>query len=225
MATTDQGAAGDFPGFPNATLKFLRALKRSNTRDWFTANRPTYESAYKQPAADFCAAMTIKLLQLTGQEHNSKVFRINRDLRFSKDKTPYNTHLHIAFTPQTSKPSPPMWFFGLDPGSLTVGMGVSQFEKAQLAAYRERIAGDAGHQIQTLLRVAQEHGARVSEPELKRVPKPYEQDHVYADLLRRKSLAVWIDFNDPKEASQPDIVAACMERCERLEPIARWLQS
>ena len=213
-----------FQGFPAATLRFLRGLKRNNDRDWFAANRATYDSAYKQPAAEFADAITARLLSLTGQEHTSRLFRINRDLRFSKDKTPYHVHLHIAFTPQTSASNPPMWFFGLDHATLTVGVGIFQFDKAQLAAYRERVAGRAGTRLQNLLSAAQLDGTRVGDPELKRVPAPHPADHKHQELLRRKGLAVWSDFNDPRDASRPDIVATCMQRFEALNPIARWLQ-
>ena len=64
----------------------------------------------------------------------------------------------------------------------------------------------------------------IAEPGLKRVPPPYPTDHKRADLLRRKGLAVWIDFDDAKDALRPDIVAACTQRFERLEPISRWIR-
>ena len=140
MASND---APVFEGFPDSTLKFLQDLRKNNDKAWFNEHRTDYEAAFKRPAQDFCAAMEERLTELAGMPLNSKVYRVNRDLRFSKDKTPYNTHLHISFRPGTGVSSAPSFAFGLDPKMLTVGAGTFGFEK-QLDSYRENMSGDAG---------------------------------------------------------------------------------
>lgn len=107
-------SAPEFTSFPNETVNFLKALKKNNDRNWFNENKSRYEDAIKRPAEEFSDEMATRLRRLTGFAFKSRIFRIHRDIRFSKDKTPYNTHLHIGFIPQTNKPSPPAWFFGLD---------------------------------------------------------------------------------------------------------------
>ena len=136
--------------------------------------------------------MLPKLLDLTGIEHDAKRFRINRDIRFSKDKTPYNTHLHISFKPRARLI--PTWFFGLSPDYLTAGVGTFGFDKPQLEAYRKRIDSPHGDALAASLEDLTNKGARISEPELKRLPKGFDADHRHGPLLRRKSLAVWMDF-------------------------------
>ena len=89
--------------FSPETLKFLRALKKNNTRDWFHENKAWYEAAWKTPANAFIEAMCFRLQAETDTEHSAKLFRIHRDIRFSKDKTPYNSHLHILFRREGSK--------------------------------------------------------------------------------------------------------------------------
>jgi len=91
--------AKPFEAFPGDALTFLQDLRANNERAWFNEHKKTYETAIKQPAEAFCRAMATALETLTDQPHGHKIFRIHRDVRFSKDKTPYNTHLHIAFTP------------------------------------------------------------------------------------------------------------------------------
>ena len=85
--------------FPGEAVQFLQDLKNNNTRDWFTQNKSTYEQVIKQPAQAYCELMCAELTSLTSMPHQSKIFRVHRDVRFSKDKTPYNAHLHISFFP------------------------------------------------------------------------------------------------------------------------------
>ena len=216
-------ADAGFSGFPKEAVKFLSDLKANNTRDWFTANKATYESAIKGPAAEFCEAMSGKLEKLTGTPCKSKVFRIHRDLRFSKDKTPYNAHLHISFTPETGQASPPCWFFGLEPTRIVLGAGTFGFDKSALEAFRERVDGPDGKKLAKLLEKLGAQGARIGEPDLKRVPSGYAQDHPRADLLRRKGLSAWLDTEDTKTASSPDFVATCQVKFKTLRPIYDWL--
>ena len=138
-------------GFPAETLTFLRELSANNSREWFQANKKTYEAVYKSAAKAFCAEMESQLTALTGIPHTSKVFRINRDLRFSKDKTPYNNHLHISFIPEGHGSAPPCWFFGLAPDYLSIGTGLFAFDKQSLETYRSRVDGKPGEALSSIL--------------------------------------------------------------------------
>lgn len=83
------------PYFTTETLEFLEQLKHNNNRDWFQQNKSVYDTSVKNPAKAFAIAMEGELERLCGEPHKAKIFRINRDIRFSKDKTPYNSHIHI----------------------------------------------------------------------------------------------------------------------------------
>ncbi len=212
-----------FSGFSEEAVAYLGGLKANNNRAWFADNKANYERAIKRPAAEFCSAMTGRLLDLTGLEHGSKIYRMHRDLRFSKDKTPYNSHLHISFIPESAMAAPPHWFFGLEADSLAVGAGRFRFDKARLDIFRERGAGADGSELLALLRALANDGVRANQPELKRVPAPHGQDHANAGLLRRKSLSVWIDFDGPDAALGPDALDACLAAFARLKPVFDWL--
>ncbi len=212
-----------FQGFTKETAQFLKDLKANNTREWFAANKSVYESAMKAPAQQFCAALEGQLHILTGAVHSSKIFRIHRDLRFSKDKTPYNAHLHISFIPESEMASPPCWFFGLSPERLTVGAGIFALDKPALETYRKRVDGRDGATLAALLAGLERDGVRAGEIELKRAPAGYPQDHPQADLLRRKGLSVWKDFEDTRPAMGPDAVRNCLAAYSELKPVRDWL--
>ena len=210
-----------FGGFPEETISFLANLKKNNRKDWFDANRAVYQSAVKLPAEIFCEAMVDELRKLTGENYRSRIFRIHRDLRFSKDKSPYNTHLHISFLPNGE--NPPAWLFGLEPGRLSLGCGCFDLAKGQLERFRERIAAAEGDVLVQALTGLSKKGYRTSDPELKKPPVPFPADHRRADLLRRKSLTVFREYSDVKSVLGPGAVATCLRHYKELRPIFDWL--
>lgn len=211
--------AAPFSGFTAQTISFMKQLKANNNRDWFNDQKKTYEEDYKIPALTFADAMTEQLHSLTGISHTSKLFRIHRDVRFSKDKTPYNSHMHISFTPEHPMANPPCWFFGLDTEKLTLGCGIFGFDAQQLLAFRNRINGAEGNDIAATLQSLTKKGARISEPELKRVPSGFAKDHPQEDLLRHKGLAIWSDLGDAKAALDDNLLATCRNEFKHLKPV------
>ena len=124
-----------------------------------------------------------------------KVFRIYRDVRFSKDKSPYNPHLHILWS--AGQPTTPAWFFAVEPEGLWMGMGLLGLSGDLLTRYRRFIDSHGDAFTAALGALAKSHGTAVSSfgPEpLKRVPKPYDPDHPHGELLRRKGLALGADL-------------------------------
>ena len=209
--------------FPSETVKFLKNLQANNNREWFTEYKSAYETSVKKPAAFFALIMEEKLHALTGHTYASKIFRVYRDVRFSKDKTPYNAHLHVGFTPEGV--DAPGWCFGLDPEKLSVGVGTFGFDGDKLEVYRKRVAGTNGNPLAAALNtIESQTGFRISEPELKRVPRQFEADHTNAALLRRKGLTVWYDFPDINAATNGDLIRACINKYETLKPVFDWLK-
>ena len=211
-----------FLGFPD-TQAFLRDLAAHNERDWFNAHKPTYERVYKGPAEAFVAELRPRLEALAGVRLGGKVFRIHRDVRFSKDKSPYNTHLHIGFQQQRSGGEPRRrggFYFGIDPEAVTLGVGAFDFGPADLDRYRKAVADDHdGGEVATILAGL---GARLPDADLKRVPNPYPADHARRELLKRKGLNAWRDL-DPGVAVSPDLVDAVVAEFEALDALNVWL--
>ncbi len=212
-----------FDHFSSDALRFLAELKANNTKAWFAQSKATYETHLKWPGKQFAEDMAMALRHLTGQDHGSKIFRIHRDVRFSKDKTPYNAHLHIAFAPNGPSGQPPMWFFGLSPEKLSLGCGVFQYDKDALVAFRTAMGGPKGAELMGLTATLRESDIRIGEPELKRVPSGFDKDHPHGEALRRKGYAAWIDIGDPVFATQPDLVNRTVAELGRLEPVFKLL--
>ncbi len=108
------------------TTRFLTQLRANNDRQWFEAHKADYEVHVKLPGEAFARALANELEAAMGAPHEYRIFRVHRDVRFSKDKTPYNAHLHISFSPDGGcKEGGPAWMFGLDPDGLTLARGFS----------------------------------------------------------------------------------------------------
>lgn len=173
---------------PEARI-FLAELAANNTREWFNANKTRYQTFLKTPAQLLQEQVRTDLSRTIGQSVSAKLFRPQRDVRFSKDKTPYHTHLHMMWTIHGDLDFG--LFLGLSPKYCKTGGGVMNFSKAQLINWRTAVNGDVGDAVSSQLdALAQQHFTSDA-PELKRVPTPYGKDHPQETLLRRKSLSVW----------------------------------
>jgi uncharacterized protein (TIGR02453 family) len=214
-----------FQGFPGA-MQFLADLRANNERAWFTAHKATYETAVRGPAEAFVAAVRPELEALAERPLGAKIFRIHRDVRFSKDKSPYNTHLHIGFMagPEAGERHGSGYYFGLEPERVIVGVGCFDLEGARLDRFRAAIAdGVDGGALAALLDKLMRAGCRMYDPPLKRVPAPYRADHPRGELLRHKGLAVWRDIEDRRRADGPGVLDDTMASFREMQPVNEWL--
>ncbi|MCG6558254.1 TIGR02453 family protein [Ruegeria sp. 1NDH52C] len=185
---------------------FLAELAANNSRDWFTARKARYDAELKRPAELLLDQVAARL----GPGTATKLFRTQRDVRFSKDKTPYTTHLHLLWT----TPEGAQWFFGVSPDYVTAGGGRMGFDTATLARYRASLP-ERGEVLRAALAALMDQGLRLSEPELKRPAPPIAPGDALADLARRKSLTAWIDL--PPEGS--DLLGRIVVAFDRLRPM------
>lgn len=211
-----------FEGFPPEAISFLEQLRANNSRDWFSAHKKDYEQALKKPGAAFCIAMSDALKGVMEGPVAYKVFRINRDLRFSKDKTPYNTHFRASFFAEGAEPGGAGFHFSLEPDKVIVGAGVMGISKMGLERYRSKIDGVEGHALKVILQDLEKQGFALNAPELKRVPKPFDSDHAHAELLRRKSLTAWFQFDEAGMVCAPNCVPVLQGKYGELRPLLDW---
>lgn len=212
-------------GFSTETVAFLAELRANNRRDWFEANRDLYLRAVRDAARDFAAALERELERSHGLPHQRKIYRINRDLRFSKDKSPYNTHVHMSFWPTRAETAGPAWMLGLEPEKLTVGAGIMAFSPRQLHHWRDSVNGPEGADLSRRLSGLVAGGARLPEPELARPPSPFARDHPRSGLLRRKGLTVWRNINEPQRAFGADGPRNCSQALLEFRPVVEWLET
>ena len=210
-------------GFSKDSVGFLKTLAKNNNRDWFNENKAAYEAVIKNPAKAFSDEMAKALDGLTGLTHKVKLFRIYRDVRFSKDKAPYNTHQRISFIPEVDAAVSPAWFLSLEKDHLVLGTGVFSYEKTALEDWRERVAGKDGAKLMQIMNTQSAEGLRFSEPDLKRIPNGYDKNHPHGELLRRKGLAVWMDFDDAEPLYGDGAVENCLKGYETMRPVFDFL--
>lgn len=202
---------------------FFLDLGKNNSKEWFEPRKTQYNERIRKPAELLADLFAEDLSRLTGAALKPKVFRIYRDVRFSKDKTPYNPHLHLSWFP-AGDAQRPGWFFGAAPEYLLLGTGLPGLAGPDLTRFRAAIDRDGAALEAALQRAGEASGACLSDfgPEpLKRVPKPYPQDHPQADLLRRKSLFVKSDM--PEGWASDGLLKTMKAQAQSLLPVWSWL--
>lgn len=203
---------------------FLVELSANNNRDWFNANKARFEGTLKAPALLLLDQVAYDLGRHSGQVLYPKLFRPHRDVRFSKDKTPYHTHLHMLWkiggTGGKADRGPAL-FLGVSPEYVRIGGGTMGFDKTTLPRWRELVDGDFGDHVQAELDILADQGLTPHDPPLKRVPSPYAKDHRHGPLLRHKGLAVWGDLTGP-QTKAPQLVMA--ELFQKLQPLLKLIR-
>ena len=173
--------------FPAETLRFLRALKRNNRREWFEAHRGDYEQYVRQPMTAIVERLAVDLRAFAPEliaSPKASMFRIYRDTRFSDNKTPYKTHVAARFpTRGLPKHGGAGVYFHVAPDGVWIGGGMYRPLPAELLAVREHIAGHL-RQFRAIVEAPafrKQFGALDGE-KLKRVPRGFPADHPAADI-------------------------------------------
>ncbi|QDG76873.1 TIGR02453 family protein [Labrenzia sp. PHM005] len=217
------------PAFFSAeSFDFLEDLAKNNTKDWFADNKATYESVLKKPSAALREDLEQHFTGLTGQKFSSKLFRINRDLRFSKDKTPYNTHVRIAFWPKDGafegkQAQPPSFFLSIETNEIRLGAGSMQFAKPVLERYLTELETGLGKDLNGILTALSSDGFEVSGPDLVKPPRGFPKDSDYADLSRHKGLTAWTTISETEVVIGTSAAGRLIDRIRPALPLWRRL--
>ena len=219
-----------FSGFQSEGFDFLRDLAVNNNKPWFEANRRGYDEGLLGPARLFVGAMGMALSEFAPGIHaeprvSGSIFRIHRDIRFSRDKRPYKTHFDLWFW-QGDRHSRdcPGYFLRLRPDAVVVGAGRHAFDKEILAAFREAVADERrGEALSQTLATVHAAGADVGGAHYKRVPRGFAADHPRADLLRYNALHAWIEEPLPPQVYTAEFVDFCYERFQKVSPVQQWI--
>ncbi len=215
--------------FRPALFKFLRDLEANNERPWFKANQERYERELKEPALEFVNEFAPELRKISphlvadSRPVGGSVFRIHRDTRFSKDKTPYKTYTGISFRHEAAKDvHAPGFYLHLEPGNVYAGMGLWRPETKVAYQVREAIAADpAGWK-----RAA--HGKRFRETfsldgdTLTRPPKGYDAGHPLIEDLKRKDFIAGTRLTQ-KQVTSADFVGQYAALCKLGVPFMRFV--
>lgn len=198
-----------------STLAFLKELRKNNNREWFAENKPRYVEAQKD-VKQLVAAVEA-LLNKHDVIESAKTFRIYRDVRFSKDKSPYKTNIGSYFVRATEARRGGL-YINIEPGNVFVGGGFWAPNSPDLKRIRQELAYDP-----SLLRKwmkSKQFKDRFGDLQgdaVKTAPKGYAKDHENIDLLRYKQFLVTEKYTD-KDALDPSFAKKCSDTFKAMRP-------
>jgi uncharacterized protein (TIGR02453 family) len=209
-------------------LKFLKVLSKNNNREWFERNKPKY-LGIKNDFEDFLAAFLKELIgfdeRLANLNPKKVAFRIYRDIRFSKDKSPYKNNMGAGFSPNSKMDQEAGYYIHIQPGDKSfLAGGFYVPDAANLAKIRQEIDYNADR----LLKILQDKKFKKLFPalgdfdKLKTSPKGYSADHPHIDLLRHRSFIVSHPFTD-KEVVDKKFLKNVTEVAKTLKPLNDFL--
>lgn len=232
MARPTSAAPAPFRGFPDARGDFFLSLALHNDRDWFQAHRAEYQEGWAAPMAALLEEVRAGLRGAYGKRALGapKVFRLNRDVRFSKDKSPYKTHvagwipLDVGGTPSPGA-TPAAFYLQVGVKERFTGAGSWIFDADALKRFRTALLDPKrGALLARRLAALTADGFQVSAgATLARAPAGVDPAHPRAELLRLKGLVV-----DPGEVparlvTRPALVPWLVERTRAAAPVVSWL--
>ena len=219
-------ATAEAPSFSPELFAFLRELKDHNEREWFNANKARYERELKEPALAFVEDMAHRLPQaaphLTADKRS--LFRIYRDTRFAKDKTPYKTHVGIYLRHARSADADTAGLYlHLEPGHVFLGAGIWHPGPAALKRIRDALVARGDEWREAVAAVGPEWKLADGEA-LKRPPTGYSKDHPLIGDIKRKSFAITSPLTQ-KEATSSGFIDLCEARAAAARPFMAFLCS
>jgi uncharacterized protein (TIGR02453 family) len=215
--------------FTPALFDFLRELRANNDREWFQRNKARYESDVRAPALRFVADAGEGLHKISRhvvadpRPVGGSLFRINRDIRFSADKSPYKTAVGMSFGHDRGREgAAPGYYLHLEPGDSFAGGGVHMPDTPTLTRIRDAIVADT-----------RGWGRVVGDPAfapmftsmgevLKRAPQGYDANHPYVEHLKRKSMTWHVMFSE-RAVCAPDFMERFLDSCRTAAPFTRFL--
>lgn len=221
-----------FRGFPKEMLTFLDELEANNDKQWFESHRDEYEKYIKQPSCQFVESMGSKLRELSPEINaipkiNKSLFKIHRDVRFSKDKRPYKTTVGIWFWEGTGKRMEHSgYYFHLENRKVMLGVGLYRFPKELLDRYRQTVARDSsGKRLLEVCGELEEKGYAIGMNHYKRVPRGFPTDHPHAKLLKYNGLTAMIEFEAGKSFHTYSFLEEAFSHYVEMKPLHNWLMT
>ncbi|HEU5028968.1 MAG TPA: DUF2461 domain-containing protein [Spirillospora sp.] len=196
-----------FTGFTSEAFEFYEGLLTDNSKSYWTANRQVYDEHVRGPMADLCT-------ELEEEFGAVKLFRPYRDVRFSKDKTPYKTHQggHSGG-----------YYVQIDADGLMVAGGMYAPTPEQLRRYRAAVGADSsGKELQAIVDGLRAAGLEIAGDRLKTRPRGTPEDHPRLDLLRHRSLYAHEGWPADPWMATPEVVTRVRAAWRRLRPLVEW---
>jgi uncharacterized protein (TIGR02453 family) len=219
-----------FQGFSKATIDFFSRLKKNNSREWFESHREVYDLEVLEPAKAFVVAMGARLRKILPRitavpRINKSIFRLNRDTRFSSDKSPYKPNLGIYFWEGTRpRMECPGFYFHIEPPILLLGAGFYMFPDWLIERYRQAVVhSQMGGELARILEGIKKRGEfELGGKHYKRIPAGFDASHPNAKLLLHNGLHFGRETAISDEFFAPALVDYCFDKYRPLAPLHKW---
>jgi len=208
--------------------RFLEKLAKNNTREWMTAHKSEYQHTRKifvELVGSLIDGISKFDEGIQGLEAKKSVFRLNKDIRFSKDKTPYKLNYGASISKEGRKSPFASYYIHLMPGNNFIGAGMYMPEADNLKKIRQEI----DYNTQEFLNITTDKDFKKAFGEmqgdkLKTAPKGYPKDHPHIDILRHKGYYFMHYFEDDL-ASDPNFITQCLEKYALIHPFVNYLNT
>jgi len=216
-----------FPGFPKDLFGFLKDLSKNNNRDWFNENKARYQKSIVAPVKDFIVVMGERLYKISRsfmadpRTNGGSMFRIYRDIRFSKDKRPYKENVGCQFRHIAGKTAhAPGFYVHLQPGNVFVGGGIWKPPNPVLDKIRTAIVEQPEKWSKIIKR--KEYFPTIEGDQLKRPPRGYDADHPFIEDLKRKSFFLKHDV-EPSLITKPAFIKETEQAFMEAAPLMKFI--
>ena len=216
--------------FPQSTIKFLTALSKNNNKEWFEKNRIRFDFELLQPAVQFVIDLGEELSKLSPNiiaipKIDKSIFRLHRDVRFSKNKAPYKTNLGLYFWEGSGKKMECSGlYFHIEPNLFFLGAGMYQFTKDQLKKYRDVVSDPAkGKELSDLVKkLFKNKKYQLGGKTYKKTPRGFDPDYAYNELLLHSGFYVYYESKDFSELTKKDPVSFSYKTFKEMYSIHKW---
>lgn len=219
-----------FQGFDNNFFKFFEELKDNNQREWFNENKDRYENQVATPLLDFIEEMQVPLSRISKnfvanpKKLGGSMFRIYRDVRFSKDKRPYKEHGACQFRHAAGKDAhAPGFYVHLEPGNILVGGGIWKPPSDKLKEIRTAIATNKSSwsRVKNNKLLISNFGS-INGEGLTRPPRGFDPEHLHVGDLKRTTFFVMKPFTK-SQIAKPEFVEIAAATFEAASPLMKFL--
>lgn len=216
--------------FPQSTIKFLTALSKNNSKEWFENNRARYDFELLQPAVQFVIDLGEKLSELSPNIYaipkiDKSIFRLYRDVRFSKNKAPFKTNLGLYFWEGRGKKMECSGlYFHIEPKLFFLGAGMYQFTTDQLEKYRELVSNPAkGKELNDIVKkVLKKKKYQLGGQTYKKTPRGFDPNYIYNDLLLHSGFYVYYESKNFSELTKKDPASFSYKTFKEIYSVHKW---
>lgn len=219
-----------FKGFSSETLDFYRRLRDNNSREWLEENRDIYNRHVLEPSRSFVVALGEKLEPLAPGIHaepriNRSLFKIHRDVRFSRDKSPLKDHLAFYFWSGSGpRMEMPGFYFHIEPERIMFASGLYSLTKDQLKVYRDSVVDEMhGAALEKILKkIAASEKLTTGTLHYKKTPRGYDSEHPRNELLRCRGIHCAAELSPGDFLYTDELLDVCVAQYRPMLPLYQW---